>query len=313
MNKPWYRKYEWDAFLFLLPATVIIVGFHVLPMFYAFFRSMYRWDLISEPSWVGIGNYQELIASEHFWNAIKVTLYYALFTVPAGIMLSLFIALMLNSKIRGLSFYRTMYYLPVITSINAVAIVWNYLFEPQRGFLNHALGFIGVDPVRWLQEDTGILQFLLGSWWPDWLAGPSVALTAIMIMSVWKGLGYNVIIFLAGLQNIPGHLYEAAHIDGAGPLRCFRHITWPILSPVTFFVLVMSTISSFQVFAQIYIMTPNGGPNNSCAVIVYYLYEQAMKHFRYGYALAIATVLFGIIFTMTVIQKLFVEKKVHYS
>ena len=173
-------------------------------------------------------------------------------------------------------------------------IVWNFIYHPDFGLLNKILGIFGISPIAWLQD-------------PNW------AMPAIILMSVWKGLGNNIIIFLTGLQNIPKHLYEAARIDGANRWQQFRHITWPMLSPTTFFIFTMSVIGSFQVFSQVYMMTPRGGPLKSTMVVVYYLYRKAFDQFEFGYALAMAFVLFLIIFACTLFNKLYVEKKVHYS
>jgi multiple sugar transport system permease protein len=294
MKKTWFKKWEWDAYLYILPAFSIIVSFHVLPMFLALYVSFQKWDLIGDPKFIGLRNYTDLLTSRTFYEALWNTAYFVIGSVPGGILTALLIAMLLNSKIKGLSWYRTIYFIPVITSINAVAIVWKWIYHGQYGILNYLLSFIGISPHDWLQD-------------------PMFAMPAIILMSVWKGLGYNVIIFLAGLQNIPGHLYEAARIDGANTWQQFRNITWPMLSPITYFILVMSTISSFQVFSQVYMMTPNGGPLGKTQVLVFYLYQIGFKLFEFGKASAIAFILFLIILTMTIIQKMFVEKKVHYS
>ncbi|MDD2714652.1 MAG: sugar ABC transporter permease [Candidatus Wallbacteria bacterium] len=293
MSKVWKNK-EWDAYLYLLPAVSIILFFHVMPIFLAAFVSLQEWDLMSPAKFVGLSNYRSILQSDEFYSSLKHTVYFSLGSVPGGILLALFIAILLNSKIKGLSFYRTLYFIPVITSINAVAIVWKWIYHGQYGLLNYLIGFLGFPSQDWLQD-------------------PRFAMPAIIMMSIWKGLGYNVVIFLAGLQNVPGYLYEAARIDGANAWERFRHVTWPLLSPVTYFVLVMSTISSFQVFAQVYMMTPNGGPMGSTTVIVFYLYQYAFRQYKFGYASALAFILFLIILTMTLLQKFFVEKKVHYS
>jgi len=269
-------------------------AFQVLPIIYSLAISLYSWDLIGQPEYVGLENFRRLMDDPMFYKSIWNTLYYALVSVPLSIFCSLTIALLLNNPISGIWFYRTIYFIPVITSINAVAIVWNFIYHPDYGLLNKLLVLLHLPPQMWLQS-------------PFW------AMPCIILMSVWKGLGYNVIIFLAGLQNIPTHLYEAARIDGATRWQQFRHITWPLLSPTTFFVFTMSVIGSFQVFSQIYMMTPRGGPLKSTMVVVYYLYQKAFEKFEFGYALAIAFVLFLMIFAVTLFNKLYLEKKVHYS
>ena len=288
------RKQDWGAYLYLMPVVVILVAFHVLPIFYSLAVSFYEWDLIGQPEYVGTGNYARLLDDPMFYKSLWNTVYYAAVSVPLSIIFSLAIAMLLNNPISAIGIYRTIYFIPVITSINAVAIVWNFIYHPDFGLLNKILDIFSIDPRAWLQD-------------PDW------AMPAIIFMSVWKGLGHNVIIFLAGLQNIPKHLYEAARIDGANRWHQFRHITWPLLSPTTFFIFTISTIGSFQVFSQVYMMTPRGGPLKSTMVVVYYLYRKAFEQFEFGYALAAAFVLFMIIFACTLFNKLYLEKKVHYS
>jgi len=288
------QKQDWGAYLYLMPVVIILVSFHVLPIFYSFAVSFYEWDLIGQPEYIGTGNYSRLFDDPMFYQSLWNTIYYAMVSVPLSIIMSLGIALLLNNPISGIGVYRTIYFIPVITSINAVAIVWNYIYHPDFGLLNKILDIFSISPQTWLQD-------------PFW------AMPCIIFMSVWKGLGYNVIIFLAGLQNIPTYLYEAARIDGASRWQQFRHITWPLLTPTTFFIFTISTIGSFQVFSQVYMMTPRGGPLKSTMVVVYYLYRKAFEQFEFGYALAAAFVLFMIIFACTLFNKLYLEKKVHYS
>ncbi|MDD3145891.1 MAG: sugar ABC transporter permease [Candidatus Riflebacteria bacterium] len=288
------RNKDWGAYLYLMPVLVILLAFHVLPIFYSLAVSFYEWDLIGQPEYVGTGNYSRLFDDPLFYKSLWNTIYYAAVSVPLSIFLSLIIAMLLNNPISAIGLYRTVYFIPVITSINAVAIIWNFIYHPDFGLLNKILDIFSIDPRAWLQD-------------PTW------AMPAIIFMSVWKGLGYNVIIFLTGLQNIPRHLYEAARIDGANRWHQFRHITWPLLSPTTFFIFTISTIGSFQVFSQVYMMTPRGGPLKSTMVVVYYLYRKAFEQFEFGYALAAAFVLFMIIFACTLFNKLYLEKKVHYS
>jgi len=290
MNKK--TKAFLTALCYIIPGALIVLTFHFIPIFYSLYYSFFKGGL-GEKTFVGIANYIELFKDVEFWASIRHTLFYVIGTVPTTIILSLFIAILLNSKIKGLSIYRTIYFLPVITSINAVSLVWKWLFHHHYGLLNSILNTFGFESINWLGD-------------PDW------AMISIIIMSIWKGLGYNIIIFLAGLQGIPKHLYESAEIDGAGVWHKFRNITVPMISPITFFVLIMSTISSFQVFAQVYMMT-QGGPAKATTVIVYHLYDKAFQKFQLGSSSTIALVLFLIIFTMTLIQRRVAEKKVHYS
>ncbi|HNV70204.1 MAG TPA: sugar ABC transporter permease [Candidatus Ozemobacteraceae bacterium] len=288
------KRSDVSSYGYLVPVFLILLTFQVFPIFYSFGLSLYSWDLIGEPEWLGLDNFWRLWDDPMFWKSIWNTMYYSVLIVPLSIFCSLSVAMLLNNPIAGLGIYRTIYFLPVITSINAVAIVWNFIYHPDYGLLNKLLAIVGLPAQTWLQD-------------PFW------AMPCIILMSVWKGLGYNVIIFLTGLQNIPKHLYEAARIDGASRWQQFRHITWPLLSPTTYFVFTMSIIGSFQVFSQVYMMTPRGGPLKSTSVVVYYLYQKAFEKFEFGYALAMAFVLFVIIFSATMFNKLYVEKKVHYN
>lgn len=285
---------DWGAYLYLLPVVIILFIFHVFPIFLTLGVSFYEWDLIGDPKFIGAENYARLIDDPMFWKSIWNTLYYVAVSIPLNIFLSLGIAILLNNPIKGLGIYRTVYYIPVVTSVVAVSIVWNFIYHPDYGPLNKILTTFGIDPIKWLQD-------------PNW------AMPAIILMSVWQGLGRNIILFLVGLQNIPKHLYEAARIDGANRWQQFIHITWPMISPTTFFIFTMALIGSFQIFNQVLMMTPRGGPLQSTTVIVYYLYRKAFERFEFGYALAMAFVLFLIIFALSLFNKFYVEKKVHYS
>ncbi|MBN1354796.1 sugar ABC transporter permease [bacterium] len=287
-------KFNLFAYWFLLPTLLIITAFHVIPIFYSFALAFFNWDLLTSARFVGLRNFVLLFHDPLFWKSIVNTLYFTAVSVPANMILALVVAMLLNNRIKGIDAYRVIYFIPVITSINAVSIVWKLIYHPNMGLLNKMLETAQIPGQRWLLD-------------PQW------AMLAIIVMSVWKHLGYNVIIFLTGLKNISPHLYEAAMVDGASRWHRFRHITWPMLSPVTFFVLIMSIIGSFQVFAQIYMMTPGGGPMNSTTTIVFYLYKVGFGDFHFGYAAAIAFELFIMIFLLTLLQKLVVEKRVHYQ
>ena len=293
-KKSFFQKYEWSAYAYLFPALIIILVFHVLPIFYAMVISVHSGGMTNYfKNFAGLSNFKYVLTNKHFWYSMWNTVYYVAGTVPAQIFLSLFIAILLNQKIKGLETYRVIYFLPVITSVNAISIVWKYIYQ-KYGVLNSFVGF------------------LTGMPGPDWLMDTAWAMPAIIIMSIWKGLGYNVIIFLAGLQNVPPSLYDAAKIDGAGRWKTFWNVTWPMISPTTFFVMIMSTISSFQVFAQVYMMT-GGGPQESTTVVIYYLYQLAYVEHKMGRASALAFILFLIIFAITYLQKKFTAKRVHYS
>lgn len=272
----------WAA-LMIMPALIGTLIFILIPVAGSFMISLSRWNLISPPKFVGFNNYTDLLSDPLFYSVLLTTCLYAIVVVIFSITLPLILATALNEKIKGLVIFRTAYFLPVITPMIVAAIVWSWIFDPNNGILNFFLDKIGV----------GIT--------PLWLFDKSWALIAIIIVSVWKNLGYNMVIFLAGLQSIPETLYEAATIDGATGIKKFWHITVPLLTPTIFFVCVMSTISSFQVFDLIYLMT-QGGPENSTMVIVYWLFKNAFEFFKIGYASSIAYVLFIIILILTLIQ-----------
>lgn len=285
------------AYLFLLPAATILFVFHIYPVLYAGWLSLYKWNMISpNREWLGLQNYVDLFRDPLFLKSLWNTVYYVVGSVPTGMILALAIAVLLNTKIRGLGIYRTIYFLPVVTAINAVAIIWMWIYAPDAyGLLNGVLGWFGISPKQWLLT-------------------PELVMPALIIMSVWKGLGYNVVIFLAGLQNIAPEYYEAAAIDGANAWKRFRHITLPLLSPTTFFILIISIIGSFQVFSQVYIMFPDGGgPLNSALVVVLYLFQNAFIYYQMGYAAAMAYVLFFIIFALTMLQRYALGGRIHYD
>ncbi len=302
------------ALLFILPTYLIISIFIIAPIFFAFYLSFNRWNLLGSMNYIGISNYEKLFHSEEFWKAVINTFYYSFITVPIGICISLILALLLNSKIKGITLYRTVYFMPVMTSVVASAFIWQWIFQSQNGILNYLFGFLGFKPLSWLNEPKGIFTVIFDSFGrqiPKWLGGPSVTLVAISIMTIWKNTGYYMIIFLAGLQNIPETLYEAAQMDGAGPIKSFFSITLPILSPTTFFILIMSVIVSFQVFEQVAVTT-QGGPLNASLVLVYFIYQKAFKFLEVGYASSAAYILFTIIIVLTYFQVKFLGKRVHY-
>ncbi len=302
------------AILFILPTYLVLFLFIIIPIFFAFYISFNTWNLLGSMKYVGVANYRKLLQSEEFWTALINTFYYSLITVPVAIFISLILALLLNTRIKGLAVYRAAYFMPVMTSVVASAFIWQWIFQSQNGILNHLFGYLGLEPMSWLNEPRGILTVMLdplGVSVPRWLAGPSVTLVAISIMSIWKNVGYYMIIFLAGLQNIPRTFYEAAQIDGAGPVKRFFAITIPILSPTSFFVLIMSVIVSFQVFEQVAVTT-QGGPLNTSLVLVYFIYQHAFKFFEVGYASAAAYALFVIVLVLTYFQVKTIGRRVHY-
>ncbi|MGH7622643.1 MAG: carbohydrate ABC transporter permease [Gemmatimonadaceae bacterium] len=283
---------EWRAgragWLFIAPAILLIGVFFFLPVAASLLLSITDFDLysIANPSnvrIVGARNYVDLMHNPTFWLALKNTFYFALVGGPLTVATSLGAALLLNAKVvRFKTFFRTVYFLPFVTTLVAVAIVWRYLYHPQYGFLNYALGAIGIHPI-------------------DWLGDPRWAMPAIILLAVWKNFGYNMLIFIAGLQSVPEELYEAARIDGAGALRQFRSITLPSLAPTFFFVGVVTMIGYFQLFAEPYVMT-QGGPLKSTTSLVLFMYTEGFRWWRLGNAAAIAFMLFIIILAWTVLQ-----------
>jgi multiple sugar transport system permease protein len=286
------REALW-GYLFLLPNILGFLAFNIFPLLFAIGMSFTRWDLISEPTFIGLSNYEKLfLEDESFRIAVKNTLVFTAMSVPAGTILSLILANALNQKIRGTTFYRTAYFLPVVSSSIAIALVWAWVFNPDFGLVNEILFKFGLPRLKWLASST-------------W------ALPAVVIVSVWRGIGPSTVIFLAGLQGIPEELYDAAKIDGANARQLFRHITIPMLSPTTFFVIVVSIIGSFQVFDLVFMMT-QGGPGRATLVLVYYIYQHAFRWFGMGYAASIAFVLFIAIFVLTLIQLRLSGRWVHY-
>ncbi len=306
-------KWKITPYLFLLPALVIVVAFRLIPIVMSFVLSFFDWSLQGTGRFIGLENYATMIHDPVFWQSLGNTFWLVVILVPATIVFSLFFAVLLNQIKYLKSLFRMVYFMPFVTSLVAVSIVWKLMFNEQTGLINTFLGYIGIAPQAWLAEPKGIflLMFPAIENLPRFFHGPSQALFAIIIMTVWKGLGYNTIIYLAGLQNISKTYYEAAEMDGASKFRQFWNVTVPLISPTTFYVLIMTTITSFQTFSQIYLMTNKGGPLNSTKLIVYYIYERGFDLLEMGYASAVALALFVLILTLTIFQRK-MEKHVNY-
>ncbi len=296
---PARRREMRAAFLFLLPNVIGFLVFMIGPLLSSLGFSLLKWNLLTPPEFKGLGNYAALLQDAEFWRSLKATFYYLGGSVPLGIVLSLALALALNQPIRGIRFFRTVYFIPVVSSMVAVALMWRWMYNPNSGVLNFMLNQV-----------FRALRLPLVA--PDWLQSPVWAMPAIIFMSVWKGMGYNMVLFLAGLQGIPRHLYEAAEIDGASSQRQFWRITLPLLTPTTFFVLIMSIIGSFQVFEQAYIMT-QGGPVRSTVTTVYYIYENGFQWHKMGYASSVAWALFALILVVTLVQWRLQDRWVFYE
>ncbi|PKN79379.1 MAG: sugar ABC transporter permease [Candidatus Cloacimonetes bacterium HGW-Cloacimonetes-1] len=309
-------KTKWKAspYLYILPAFVLLLSFRLMPIVMSFVISFYKWTIVGTGDFIGFENYVRMMHDAKFWQSMTNTFWMVIMVVPASIIFSLLFAVLLNQIKAFKSMFRIVYFLPFVTSLVAVSIVWKIIFNEQTGLANTFLGLFGIQPQGWLSEARGIFEIFftsIGISIPKWIAGPSQALFAIIIMTIWKGLGYNTIIYLAGLQNIPKDYYEAAEIDGAGRFKQFFKITLPLVSPTTFYVLMMTTIVTFQAFAQIYLMTDKGGPSGTTNLIVYYIYQKGFDAQDMGYASAVALVLFIIILSLTLLQKR-LEKHVNY-
>ena len=281
-------------YLYLLPTLAGMLLLSAGAIAGAFMVSFTRWDLVSAPEWAGLANYRLMLESPLFWEVFGNTFYFVALAVPFSVGGSLFLALLVNQRLRGMTFFRTVYFMPVVASMVAVALVWSWIFNPEYGLLNDLLA-------RWF-----------GVRGPEWLADPRWAMPALVIVTVWKGLGYNMLLFLAGLQNIPQELYDAALTDGARAWSRFKHVTLPMLSPTMFFVVVISLINGFQVFEQTFILT-RGGPANATRTLSYFIYENAFQFFQMGYAAAMAVVLFLLLFGITLIQLRLQKRWVFYG
>jgi multiple sugar transport system permease protein len=291
------QKYQWTGLWFVLPVVLGTFIFNVLPILASLGLSFTEWNLITPPEFAGLVNYKELLTDPFARDAMRNTVVFVIGSVSLGIIGSLALALVVNEPLKGIQFFRLAYFIPVVTSVVAVALVWQWILNAKVGLLNAGLNMVGIEG-------------------PSWLRDPRWAMFSIIIISVWQGLGYNMMLFLAGLQNIPGDFYDAAKIDGAGRWARFRYITLPLLSPTTFFVLIISIINSFQVFNIVYVITITGGAEGrlrATDVWVYYLWQNAFAFFRMGYASAMAWVLFIIIGVVTLFQWKYSQRWVHYK
>ncbi|HEX9975144.1 MAG TPA: sugar ABC transporter permease [bacterium] len=282
------RQKIYTPYFFLAPALGTLLIFFFLPVIAAFVMSFTDFDIYSlgnlkRARVVLLGNYSQLLSDPLFWKALGNTSYFVLVGGPLTIAVSLLAAIGLNSRtLYFRNWFRLAFFMPVVTTLVAIAVVWRYLYHPRFGFINYLLSFISIEGI-------------------DWLGDPKWAMPALIVLAIWKNFGYHTMIFLAGLQAVPDYLYEAARIDGAGWWRQFRHVTIPQLAPTTFFVTIMTIIGYFQFFAEPYVMT-QGGPLNAALSIVLYLYQQGFRWWRMGYASAIAFVLFFIVFIFAMIQ-----------
>ena len=286
------RREAIECYIFMLPVILGLLLFDLGPMIASLYFSFTEYDMLSPAEWVGFQNYRDLMDDEIFWKSLRVTAMYSTISVPLGLILALALALLLNQKFRGVTAFRTIYYLPTVMSGVAVATLWKWIFNTDYGILNLLLDKIGIRGPAWLTDQ-------------DW------AIWALILTSLWT-VGGSMLIFLAGLQGIPNDLYEAAEIDGAGAWSKFRNITVPLISHVTFFNLILGIIGALQVFTEAWVLT-EGGPNNSTLLLSVHLYRNAFEYLKMGYASAIAWVMFMIVLALTLVVFKSAPMWVHYQ
>ncbi|UFT98838.1 sugar ABC transporter permease [Radiobacillus kanasensis] len=283
-KKPFSNKLS-DSIAGWLFISPMFLGFSIFmfgPLVYAFFMSLHEWPLLGEQTFIGLENYQSLGQDGSFLNSLNVTILFSLGLVPLNIILAMFLAGLLKEKFIGVGFFRTAIFVPVVTSLIVWAIVWKNLLATELGFINQLLDLIGIQG-------------------PSWLLDQSTALPSVILVSVLKNVGLNMILFLTAMQQVPGELYEAAELDGASAFRRFRSVTLPLITPTIFLTMIITTIGAMKIFGQVYVMT-RGGPVDSTKVLVYYIWETAFRHFDMGYASALAFVLFFILLAFTILS-----------
>jgi multiple sugar transport system permease protein len=289
---PWGRRVPF-GYLYVAPVIIWFFGFNLFPIALGLALSLTDWNILAPPNFVGLANYATLFGDALFWKSMENTLYYAVVSVGLGTILALLLALALNQRLRAVGVYRTIFFLPAVTALIAVAMVWRWLYDTEYGVINWVLSLVGIPPLRWLDD-------------------PRLAMLAVILMSVWRSAGFNTIIFLAGLQGIPTEYQEAASIDGAGRWSRFWNITLPLVSPATFFVAVNSLIGAWQVFDQVWAMT-QGNPENSTVTTVFLIYQNAFSWGKTGYASAMAYALFLVIIAFTWLQFRLQKRWVFYQ
>lgn len=289
------KKEKSDGLAFFVFASPWIIGFiflTVIPMLASLVISFTKWDILSNPEWIGIGNYQEMIVDSLFYKSLQITFTYTFFSVPLNVVVSVFVALLLNNKIRGMNVYRTIFYMPAVVSGVVTAIVWLWMFNPEFGVFNNILGMVGITGPKWVYDE-------------NW------ALPSLVIMSLWN-VGGSIVLYLAALQNVSSELYEAAQIDGAGWWDRFFYITLPGISPVLLFTILTGIIGALQTFTPAFVMT-NGGPNNATNFYAFYIYNNAFRWHKMGGASAQAWVLFILIFIISLITIRALGKYTYYD
>lgn len=294
MKKQHMKKYMW-AYGFIAPSLILICILNLWPIIQTFYLSLNEVKGFQNPVFIGLLNYKTLFHDSEFWRSLFNTCIYTIITVPVGVSLSLLTAVFLNMSIKAKSLYRVLYFLPVISAPAAVAMVWRWLYNSEFGFINYFLSVFGIQG-------------------PNWIADSHTVLISVMIVGIWSLVGYNMVILLAGLQDIPRFYYEAAQIDGATSVKQFLHITVPLVSPTLFFVVLTTMISSLQVFDHIFMMLDSTNPSlRSGESIVYLFYKYTFANNNKGYGSAIATVLLVLVLILTVVQMKVQKKWVHYQ
>jgi len=300
------------AYGLLSPAVLLMLVFTFFPIAFGLYISLYDWRL-GPRAFLGLGNYARAFAPRsEFWPALATTATYSLLSVPIQISLALVLAYLLFQKIQGKSAFRVIMFLPYITSTVASAAVWARLYSPDTGIINQVLSLLSLPEPRWLLENKGVFTLIangLGFKMPLGITGPSLALISVIIYTTWVFVGYNMTIFLAGLGNIPGELYEAARIDGASGFQLFRNITWPLLSPTTFFIVLITVIGTFKAFNHIWVMTQGNNGTGTAAILIY---KQFYQFNREGYASALGFLLSTVILIVTIIQNRVAANRVNY-
>lgn len=272
-----------NAYLMLTPSIVLFLLVRLVPLAGTFVISLFKWSVIETPVFVGFENFTKLVQDQVFWGSVWNTIEYALYVVPISIFLGLMLAMLVNRKLKGMSFFRIVYFFPYVTSLVFVGLIWKYLFEEERGLINSLLQVVNISGVSWLNN-------------------PSIVLLSIAIVGIWTVIPFNMIVLLASMQSIPNEYKESAFIDGANSWQVLWRITFPLLKPTVFFISFMGLIRTFQVFDLAYVMT-QGGPINASLTLVYYIYNYGFKYLEMGYASAASVALFVLIFSITVIQK----------
>ncbi|WP_427889253.1 carbohydrate ABC transporter permease [Kribbella sp. GL6] len=296
MPRPAQRRRTTEAaaaYALLAPSLIGVLGFLLAPVLIVLTLSLFDWKLLSTPEFVGLANYRKLFGDSDVWHSLLVTLYYVLICVPGTTILSLLLALLVDRKLRGMRYFRALLVIPWMATPVALGLVWSWIFDPGRGALNQFLGLFGIHG-------------------PAWLSSPVLAMPSVAAVHIWQFAGYNMLFFLAGLQNIPASLREASALDGASPVGHFFTITLPLLRPTMLFVLITNVIGSFQAFDTIFVMT-EGGPGHSTEVTTYQIYDEAFHKFDFGYASAISVLLFAVVLIATISQFVYFERRTTYE